>query len=67
MYNRPALFLGDNALEINKSAVEAERGLCQQNAHKNVFMYLSADMLVLITFSYQCLLPQVLFYLKKYI
>lgn len=61
MYNRPVLFLGDNALEINKSAVEAERGLCQLNAHKNVFMYRSADLLVLVTFSSQCLLSQVLF------
>ncbi len=61
MYNIPVLFLGDNALEINKSAVEAERGLCQLNAHKNVFMYHSADLLVLVTFSSQCLLSQVLF------
>lgn len=65
MYNIPVLFLGDNALEINNSAVEAERGLCQLNAHKNVFMYCSADLLVLVTFSSQCLLSQVLFFLTN--
>lgn len=66
MYNRPVLFLGDNALEINKSAVEAERGLCQLNAHKNVFMYLSADLLVLVTFSSQCIISSSFCFLNKY-